>query len=176
LKHKRLDELAVGPCQEQTGKHGEGSSPAEIEQGLGRNILRDAGLQLGRNGRHRRRLHEVEIVKKADPGDPEEDVQPLKNAVHEVARRRAVTGIREECDEYGERQSDNENQPQVCEEFGHLFSPFSLANAPALAARFGAKVRCVAVSGLNFSRAQASRTYWGGGSVWGFAATAGFLP
>ena len=40
-------ELAIGPGEQQPGEHRERRAPAEIEQGLGRDIFGDARLQLG---------------------------------------------------------------------------------------------------------------------------------
>jgi hypothetical protein len=60
--------------------------PAEIEQRLGSDILGHARLEFGRHGRHRRDLHEIEIIEEADPQDAGPDVDHPQEAQHPTAR------------------------------------------------------------------------------------------
>jgi len=79
-----VPKIAIRARGEQTGQHGTGGCPAEIEQRGGSNYRGDGGLLLVRDLRHRGDLHEIEIVEQPDPEDAEDDMDPAEEECPEA--------------------------------------------------------------------------------------------
>src|SRR3546814_16183683 len=67
LFRSRLDDVAVEPGQDETGRDGRHGGPAEPPEGGRRDDLDDGGLLLVGDLRHGGDLDEVEVVQQADP-------------------------------------------------------------------------------------------------------------
>jgi len=92
-------------------------SPAEPEQRGGRDVFRDCRLQFGRYRRHRGDLHEVEIIKQADPHDAKQDMQEAEQPLE--VNRGFGAAVEGENDDDKQRKADKQRITQRSQKFGH---------------------------------------------------------
>jgi hypothetical protein len=105
----------------QAGQHRERGAPAEEEQGGRGDMLADGGFQLRRNLGHGRDLHEVEIIKQADPRHTKEQMEP---AEHRVGRHHVGMG----AEHHHNREQDArcQHHMKICKKFRHGFPQESI--------------------------------------------------
>src|SRR3546814_3090251 len=95
---------------EQAGNDSEQRPVAEPEKRFRRDIFGDAGFQFGRNLRHGRYLHEVEIIEQADPHDAEQDMEVTQYPVGIAAVKRIAMKTEDNGEEQYRPQAQNEIQ------------------------------------------------------------------
>src|SRR3546814_9285696 len=117
---------------EQAGNDSEQRPVAEPEKRFRRDIFGDAGFQFGRNLRHGRYLHEVEIIEQADPHDAEQDMEVTQYPVGIAAAERIAMKTEDNGEEQYRTQAQNEIQ--ITHDLSHGCSFPKYAAAPLQAA------------------------------------------